>query len=62
MFSRGQLIFSIFFIIAFVGAMIYSYSKDKKYNPKYFKGSRLILLGFLLFILLLLAIKLALKD
>jgi hypothetical membrane protein len=62
MFSSGQLIFALFFVIAFIIVMIISYRKDKQLNRKYFKGSKWILLGFVIFILILLAAKLAFKK
>jgi hypothetical protein len=39
MFTRGQIIFAILFFIAFVGFMIYSYSKDKGLHKLYYKNS-----------------------
>ncbi len=62
MFSTGQLIFTICFIIVFVTIMIFSYKKDKKLHKKQFKGSFWILIGFIVFIALLLAAKLYLKE
>jgi len=38
MFSKGQLFFAGFFIIAFVIGMIWSYSKDKKHQKMYYNG------------------------
>jgi len=43
MFSTGQLIFVIFFVIVFVGFIAYSYRKDAKLHKKQYKGSRWIL-------------------
>jgi len=57
MFSFGQLIFGLCFFIVFIGVIIYSYKKDKKNQPKYFKGSYKILLGFLIAFSLLVLIK-----
>jgi hypothetical protein len=62
MFSTGQWIFSIFFVIAFVIIMIISYRKDLQLHKKYYKRSYLILIGFLVFVGLLVAIKYALKQ
>jgi cytochrome bd-type quinol oxidase subunit 1 len=62
MFTTGQLIFAIFFVIAFVIIMFYSYRKDKKLHKKYYKGSFWILLGFLIFVALLIAVKTYLKG
>ena len=57
MFSFGQLIFGLCFFIVFIGVIIYSYKTDKKNQPKYFKGSYKILLGFLSAFSLLVLIK-----
>ncbi len=57
MFSTNQLIFAAFFVVVFIGVMIYSYRKDKKMHNTFYKGSIWILLGFLAFIGLLFVIK-----
>ena len=57
MFSKGQLIFAIGFVIAFTVFIVWSFRKDRKKNPNYFKGSFWVLLGFLVFIALLLLLK-----
>ena len=57
MFSFGQLIFGLCFFIVFIGVIIYSYKTDKKNQPKYFKRSYKILLGFLIAFSLLVLIK-----
>ncbi|MAY23248.1 MAG: hypothetical protein CMC74_10750 [Flavobacteriaceae bacterium] len=62
MFSTGQLIFAILFILSFVALMIFSYRKDKKLHRKHFKGSFWILVGFLFFIGLLILAKVLLKG
>ncbi len=62
MFTTGQWIFALFFLIAFIVVMIYSYRRDKKLHKKQYKGSIWILLGFIIFIGLLLAIKTWLKH
>ncbi len=41
MFSKGQLIFAVFFVIAFIIVMIYSYRKDIKNHQKYYKNAAL---------------------
>jgi len=38
MFSKGQLFFAGFFIIAFTIGMIWSYTKDKKHQKLYYNG------------------------
>ncbi len=62
MFSTGQLIFAILFAIAFVIIIVFSYKKDKKLHKKYYKGSAWVLVGFIVFVLLLMAIKTYLKG
>jgi len=62
MLSTGQIIFAICFFVAFVVLMVFSYRKDKKLHRKQYKGSIWILVGFIVFVLLLLGIKLYLQD
>ena len=38
MFSKGQLLFAVFFNIAFAIGMIWSYTKDKKHQKLYYNG------------------------
>jgi len=57
MFSTGQLLFAIFFIVGFTILTVWSYRKDRAKNPVYFKGSFWVLIGFLVFIGLLLFMK-----
>ncbi len=57
MFTTGQWVFTLFFIIVFVLAMIAGYRKDKKTHRKHYKGSKWILLGFAIFIIILFIIK-----
>ena len=38
MFSKGQLLFAVFFIIVFTIGMIWSYTKDKKHQKLYYNG------------------------
>lgn len=62
MFTQGQLIFALIFIIFFVSAMIYTYKKDKKTHQNHYKGSYQVIIGFVIFILLLFIIKIYLKH
>ena len=62
MFSTGQLIFAACFVVAFIVLMIFSYRKDIKLHRKYYKGSLYILIGFIIFIILLFALKTYLKP
>jgi hypothetical protein len=62
MFSTGQLVFAVAFIIVFVTVLIFVYKKDVAIHKKYYKGSYRILIAFLAFIAILFAIKLLTKD
>jgi len=57
MFTTGQLIFGILFAIAFIIVLIYTYRKDLQLHRKYYKGSVWVLIAFIAFILLIVAIK-----
>jgi uncharacterized membrane protein len=50
MFSKGQLIFAVFFIIAFTIAMIWSYRKDIKIHKKHYKNTFLVIIAIFLII------------
>ncbi len=62
MFTRGQLIFAVFFLIVFVAASIYVYRKDKTLHRQHYKGSYRVLIGFLIFIAFLFVMKYFLKH
>ena len=62
MFSSGQWTFVIFFIIAVVIALFFSYRKDKALHKKHYKGSIWVLVGFIAFVFLLVAFKNWLKQ
>jgi hypothetical protein len=62
MISTGQLIFAILFIIAFTAVLIYVYRKDLPWQREHYKGTRWVLLGFMLFILFLFFVKFFLKN
>jgi len=57
MFSNGQLLFAVFFVIAFTGIIILTYRKDFKGHQIHYEGSFKILLTFLLAIAVLFVIK-----
>ncbi|MCK7591426.1 hypothetical protein M0G43_12640 [Subsaxibacter sp. CAU 1640] len=59
MFTNGQLIFAILFVIAFASALAYTYRKDLKLHKKYYKGSVWVLIAFISFILFIAVIKFA---
>lgn len=62
MFSTGQLYFTLFFVVAFIATMIVVYRKDLKEMKTQYKGTYWILIGFIIFIILLMVIKTFLKD
>lgn len=47
MFTSGRIAFVIFFLILFIGYLIWAYRKDIKRLPWYYKGSFKILLALL---------------
>ncbi len=57
MFTKGQLIFAIFFVITFTIIIIISYKKDLKFLKNTYKGVRWVLLGFIIFFSLLVILK-----
>lgn len=61
MFSSGQWVFALLFLITFVIVAIYVYKKDAALHKQYYKGSSKVLIFFLLFIFLLLIMKIFLK-
>lgn len=61
MFTNGQWVFGILFVIAFIIVLTYTYRKDINLHRKYYKGSIWILLAFISFILLIVTIKFAFK-
>ncbi len=48
MFSQGQLLFAVFFLITFLSIIIYSYRKDLKSHKLHYKGSIKILMVFIM--------------
>jgi len=61
MFSKGQMVFGILFAIAFILILIRMYRKDLKLHKIHFKGVLWILLAFIGFIGMIVAIKVFLK-
>ena len=57
MFTKGQLIFAIFFVIIFTITIIISYRIDNVYLKKTYKGVVWVLVGFIVFFSLLLILK-----
>ncbi|CAM3279254.1 Cardiolipin synthase N-terminal domain-containing protein [Flavobacterium longum] len=62
MFTQGQLIFAVCFIIAFVIAAVFVYRKDKTLHSQHYKGAYRVLIVFLLFIAFLFVMKSYLKH
>ena len=62
MFSKGQIIFGILFAITFIIVLIYAYRKDFKLHKRYFKGSSWVLVAFIAFLLMIVAIKFFFTD
>ena len=57
MFTKGQLVFAIFFVIIFTITIIISYRIDNVYLKKTYKGVVWVLVGFIVFFSLLLILK-----
>ena len=57
MFTNGQLIFAIFFVIIFTITIIISYRIDNVYLKKTYKGVVWVLVGFIVFFSLLVILK-----
>lgn len=62
MFTQGQLIFAVLFIIAFATAAVFVYRKDKTLHRQHYKGAYRVLIVFLLFIAFLFVMKSYLKH
>jgi len=62
MFTTNQLIFAGVSFVAFVIAMFFLYKKDSALHKKHYKGSFWILVGFIVFVGLLLLIKTVMKN
>ena len=57
MFSNGQLLFGVIFFVSFIIIVRYSYKKDlKKLNGSY-KGIKWVIIGFVIFVSILLVLK-----
>ncbi len=50
MFTEGRLYFILFFVLAFIGGLVFAYRKDIKKNPKLFKGAYKTVIVILLFL------------
>ena len=57
MFTKGQLIFAIIFVIIFTIVIIDSYRKDVKFLKNTYKGVRWVLIWFIVFFSILVILK-----
>ena len=57
MFSLGQLVFAVLFIICFSIVLFIAYKKDAKLHKKYYRGSTWLLLALIAFIALITTIQ-----
>jgi len=62
MFSSGQMVFAIFFVVAFTIIITYMYRKDLKFLKNTYKGVHWVLIGFIVFFSLLLFLKKTVND
>ncbi len=62
MFSSGQLLFAVFFILVFTIVITITYKKDKKLHKRNYKGVKWIGLFFIIFVMILFIIKYVLKN
>lgn len=62
MFSNGQLVFALLFIVAFAIIISYSYKKDKELHLKNYKGVKWVGVSFIIFLVILFCIKYLLKN
>ena len=62
MFTKGQLIFAIIFVIIFTVVIIDSYKKDVRFLKNTYKGVRWVLIGFIVFFSILVILKKLVND
>ncbi len=62
MFSNGQLVFAGLFALCFIIVMIFSYKRDKKIHIKQYRDTKWVLIGFIIFLICLILIKLLTKN
>jgi Mn2+/Fe2+ NRAMP family transporter len=62
MFSTGQIVFALLFIIAFAIVMVFAYKKDLKLHNKNYKGVKWVGLFFILFLIILVGLKQFLRN
>nr|WP_247656580.1 hypothetical protein [Maribacter sp. MMG018] len=57
MFSTGQIVFAILFIVSFFFIIVFTYKKDLKLHKKNYKGVKWVGIFFIIFIITLFCIK-----
>ncbi len=62
MFSTGQLIFALLFVVVFAVIIVSTYRKDKKLHRKNYKGVKWVGIFFVIFIISLFVIKFFIKN
>jgi len=62
MFSKGQQLFGLFFIIVFAAILIWSYRKDLKIHKEYYKNVWIIAISILLIFFIFRAITYYIHD
>lgn len=62
MFSKGQIVFAGFFVVAFAAVLWVAYRKDRRLHLKNYQGAAWVGVAFLVFVLVLFAIKYTLKG
>ena len=62
MFTTGQVVFAILFIIGFSLILIFSYRKDRPLHRKNYKGVKWVGISFVVFIIVLFLLKVLLKN
>lgn len=62
MFSTGQLVFAILFLIVFTFVIVFSYRKDKNVHRKFYKKNIWVFVIFVVFILLLIGLNTFLNE
>ncbi|MBT8177957.1 MAG: hypothetical protein KJO94_07630 [Eudoraea sp.] len=62
MFTTGQIVFAILFIIGFSIILALSYRKDKRMHQKNYKGVKWVGISFVVFIIVLFLLKVLLKN
>lgn len=62
MFSTGQLLFALFFVIAFALVIFWTYKKDRDMHKRNYQGVKWVGIVFVIFVVALFLIKYLLKS